>query len=294
MFSTEPILWVQQFASPALDVFFSAITLLGTQYAYIVILVSLYWCVDRRIAHRLAMVFLASMWVNGYLKETFQTPRPSPDDGVRVLARESSFSFPSGHAQGSATLWGWLALACRSWKMWLAAALLVLLIGLSRIYLGAHYAGDVLGGWALAVLAIGLFSAAEAFVKRVGPSRRARLAAAIVVPLLLFPLYPTGTGPQILGVLMGWIGSDVFALEAIAYRERTSVGRQIAKALVGFSGIGVLLAVVSRLPEGLPEALGWAVTSLWVSLGAPLLFIRLGLNGMDEASPGVGRSPGLA
>src|SRR5690606_11422289 len=99
VFSTEPILWVQQFASPALDVFFSAITLLGTQYAYIVILVSLYWCVDRRIAHRLAMVFLASMWVNGYLKETFQTPRPSPDDGVRVLARESSFSFPSGHAQ---------------------------------------------------------------------------------------------------------------------------------------------------------------------------------------------------
>lgn len=282
MFSAELIRWVQQFSSPALDAFFLTITNLGHEYAYIVILLLVYWCLDRRIGHRLALVFLSSMWLNGYLKEIFQTPRPSPADGVRVLVHETSFSFPSGHAQGSITLWGFLALALRRRWLWAVAALLVTLVGFSRVYLGAHFPGDVVGGWLIGALALAVFAAAGAVAERLSLSRGARLALAIAVPLLLVPFYQTGPSLQLLGVLMGWMGSDLFALEAIALKERVSAGRQVAKVVVGFLGVAVLLAVHALIPDGLLEALGWALLSLWITVGAPLLFIRLGLAGEGE------------
>lgn len=280
--AVEFTLWLQQFSSPGLDAFFHAVTNVGHEYAYIAILLIVYWCVDRRVGNRLALVFLASIWLNGYLKELFQTARPMVADGVRVLVVEESFGFPSGHAQGSATLWGRLALSFRSPGFWVIAALLVALIGLSRVYLGAHYLGDVLGGWAVAALVLALFAAAEALFERVSLSRRIKLLLAVLLPLLLVPLYQSDVSFQALGVMMGWMLSDAFALERIPFRPRVSLWQQGAKLVLGFLGVGLLLGLHAFLPEGLPETFGYALICLWVTVGAPLLFLRLGLGGATE------------
>jgi undecaprenyl-diphosphatase len=69
-----------------------------------------------------------------------------------------SYSFPSGHAVMAAGFWGVLALLMamelRGWRRWALTALgavLALLIGFSRLYLGVHYPSDVLGGYLLAI-----------------------------------------------------------------------------------------------------------------------------------------------
>ncbi|MDQ3965526.1 MAG: phosphatase PAP2 family protein [Actinomycetota bacterium] len=88
------------------------------------------------------------------LKELFARPRPSFSD---PLLLEVGYSFPSGHAIGSLVAYGMLAyfavLGLRSWRARMAvifgAALLVLLIGFSRMYLGVHYFSDVLAGFAV-------------------------------------------------------------------------------------------------------------------------------------------------
>jgi membrane protein DedA with SNARE-associated domain/membrane-associated phospholipid phosphatase len=87
------------------------------------------------------------------LKGLFARPRPFFEHPVLV---EASYSFPSGHAMESFVLYGMLAyfavLALKTWRARTAvvfgAALLVLLIGLSRMYLGVHYFSDVLAGYA--------------------------------------------------------------------------------------------------------------------------------------------------
>jgi len=88
------------------------------------------------------------------LKRTVARPRPSLPAGIgSLIAAPDRFSFPSGHS--AATLSVALPVA-----MTLAAPLatalmaMALAVGLSRCYLGVHYPGDVLVGWALAIVAV--------------------------------------------------------------------------------------------------------------------------------------------
>ncbi len=86
--------------------------------------------------------------------------RPPPEPGTSFLYGESS-SFPSGHAMGSLVGYGMLAyLLLTIWVkrrvIWVAVAtvvsVLVIAIGLSRLYLGVHYFSDIVGGYAAGLL----------------------------------------------------------------------------------------------------------------------------------------------
>lgn len=281
---TDPsvLIAIQRFSTPFLDSFFTAITNLGHEFAYIAIVLFVYWCVDRRVAHRTAILFLFSMWLNGLVKEVFATPRPSPEQGVRVLVHEESFSFPSGHAQGAATLWGALAWSFGSTLFWVVAIVLILLIGFSRLYLGAHFLGDVLGGYAIGFALVVVAAVASRWGIVAALPRGLRLFLAIAVPVALYPVYQSGASSQLLGFLLGFAVSDIFALDLIAYDPRGGVLRQAAKMLVGLAGVAALYALHRFLPEGAPEALGYAVISVWITVGAPWLFIRLGLARASE------------
>lgn len=95
---------------------------------------------------------IGSALLNLGAKHMFARERPSLWESI---APESSFSFPSGHAMGSMTMacvlvllawntrWRWLVLA--------VCSIFVVLVGLSRIYLGVHYPSDILAGWAAAL-----------------------------------------------------------------------------------------------------------------------------------------------
>ena len=88
------------------------------------------------------------------LKRVFDRPRPTV---VPQLTVETTPSFPSGHAMMSAviylTLGTLIAQLCPRWRervyVIAVAAVLTVLIGLTRLYLGVHYPSDVLAGWSV-------------------------------------------------------------------------------------------------------------------------------------------------
>jgi undecaprenyl-diphosphatase len=122
---------------------------------------------DRAGALQLALAGLGSAVLTQIFKSTFSRPRP---DMAPHLVTVEGTSFPSGHALSAAAIYLTLAiLASRNFKEWkqrtaifTLAALIIVAVGLSRVYLGVHYPSDALSGIALgsswALFLAGIFS----------------------------------------------------------------------------------------------------------------------------------------
>lgn len=149
-----------QIVSPGWTHAFRAITFLGSVGFVTAASVCVFaWLVWRRQHDRMllfALTMLGGSVLNIVLKHLFHRQRPILENPMVTLA---SYGFPSGHTMGSTTLYGCLAIfaagaICNSLgrvAVFAAAALWVLLIGASRIYLGAHYFTDVIGALAAGV-----------------------------------------------------------------------------------------------------------------------------------------------
>jgi len=89
------------------------------------------------------------------LKFIFVRPRPFE----WMLIEETGYSFPSGHAMVSMAFYGMLVyliwqtkISLNKKKIWtIVLSVLILLIGISRIYLGVHYVSDIIGGFTLSL-----------------------------------------------------------------------------------------------------------------------------------------------
>ncbi len=152
----EPILhFARSLASDGFDRFFGIVSDLGYHYGVvpldIALVVALTLLRRFREATFAAIALGGSGLLNVSAKMFFARERPSLWESI---APEQTFSFPSGHAMGSATLACVLALlAWRTrwrWPVVAMAGMFVVLVGLSRVYLGVHYPSDILAGWAAA------------------------------------------------------------------------------------------------------------------------------------------------
>lgn len=137
-----------------------AITYLGNEEFYILLLPILYWSLDQILGLRIGMILLLSNGFNTFFKFLFQTPRPYwVSDSVTNVVHETSFGLPSGHAQNAAAIWGWLAVEVKKRWYTIVSLILIFLIGVSRLFMGVHFLGDVLSGWLIGGLLVWAFSA---------------------------------------------------------------------------------------------------------------------------------------
>ena len=136
---------------PWAEAFFRGVTVLGSDYFYVVLIAIGIWAIDKRGAKLTVFVLIASVVSNYWLKITFRNPRPPVVNWLPGV-HASNYSLPSGHAQNSMTILGWLAIKIKSWWMSILFTTLVVLIGLSRVYLGVHWLGDIVFGWTIGLL----------------------------------------------------------------------------------------------------------------------------------------------
>lgn len=146
------------------DTFFVRMSALGYLYGVVPldIVLVLALAFRRRLGEGLfaGIAIVGSVLLNLGAKQLFARARPTLWESI---APESSFSFPSGHAMGSMTLACVLVLLAWPtrwrWPVAIVATAFVLLVGLSRLYLGVHYPSDILAGWTAALVwTVGMYA----------------------------------------------------------------------------------------------------------------------------------------
>ena len=154
-FDAPLLLFARELASHGFDRFFVAISALGYEWGVVPVdLVLIAWLGLKRWKREGLFAGLAlggSALLNLATKQWFARERPSL---WASIAPETTYSFPSGHAMGSMTLAS-VAVMLAWHTRWrvpvsLAGMAFVLLVGMSRVYLGVHYPSDILAGWCAA------------------------------------------------------------------------------------------------------------------------------------------------
>jgi membrane-associated phospholipid phosphatase len=140
--------------TPPLTAFMLFITDLGADYilvGLVAIIIFLIWKRHRKEALLFLIITAMGVFINSTLKILIQRPRPL----ISPMISASSYSFPSGHAMNSFVFYAFLSFyifhftrrKLLSSIVSILCAVLILLIGFSRIYLGVHYPSDILAGY---------------------------------------------------------------------------------------------------------------------------------------------------
>lgn len=147
---------VRRFEQPWLTVVAKGVTNMGSNVSIIVICIVVFTFMyfvlqTRREAMFFIAVILSSAILNVLLKNMFQRLRPD----INLLIEVTGYSFPSGHSMSAFTLygiltfllWAYLDTGAQRNIVLIVFVVIILSIGISRIYLGVHYPSDVIGGY---------------------------------------------------------------------------------------------------------------------------------------------------
>ncbi len=134
--------------TPFWDSVMGCITYLGDETVFMAAGLIVIWCIDKKWGFRLFYMGLLGTVLNQLLKAIFLLPRPwvrDPSFSIVEAAREGAtgYSFPSGHTQSAAMLFGGVAMWLKKRWVTVAAAVIILLTAFSRMYLGVHTPLDV-------------------------------------------------------------------------------------------------------------------------------------------------------
>ena len=277
------ILAIQRVFGPAWDLVFEALSLLGGAQITLVAVAWARWFHGRRLAGRLLLALFLGIAVDLLIWNLYPTPRPD-DPRLRIASQIPIASFPSGHLVTVLTLWGTFAAA--RVVPWFAVVAIAILVGLGRLALGQHYPGDILGG----VLVGALLMAIVAWVwphllatlaRQPWPRLAVAGAAVSAVALAAATIVPP-TRWTLLGVLAGVAVGLPLEARLVGFAPATPGsgvwGWRLRLALLGVAGLAPVLLGALLLGRFAPirDLLLPVLAALWILLGAPATFRRLG------------------
>jgi len=259
--------------------FFRVVTTLGSEGFFLVMLSVIYWSFNKILGFwGLVLMPVSIFTTSEILKDIVQLPRPD----VRGVA-VPTYTFPSGHTSGAVSVWGYLAVMLKMRWLWIWALVIVFLVALSRIVLGYHYPGDVLGGIVTGIIFLTIvFIAASAYMKnnwnRSIPFEPL-VFMAIGVPLLL-SLLPVTYAPNLMGYLAGATSGCLLERKMVNFSNRGKCSQHLARALLGLIAIALIIPGINALFPYIHSLLTFAqhgASTFWITYLAPLLFVRTGL-----------------
>ena len=234
------------------DVFWSVITFCGEEIFFILVCAFVYWILDKHLAKIMATATLTSLVLNGVLKEICKIERPIADENVRFVEVDNIFvsttkligtySFPSGHAMISSSIFFSIASFYKNKKIWIEAIILSLLVCLSRIYLGVHWLFDVTVGASLGfIIVYGVLKLYE----RLKNKEIFIYIGLIVGALILVFLAKSSDDYKGIGAIIGLASGLIFEEKLVGFDPKEGkVWKKVLRYIIG-------VALIFALKEGL-------------------------------------------
>ena len=269
-------------------------TYIGRDQIYFAAIVILMWCVNYRIFSKFTLLVPFSGLIAETLKLAIHSPRP------HRIGVETSLGMPSGHALSAVAFWGYLAYVLKKWYAWIISIVIIIGIGLSRVYRLSHYPSQVVVGFILgaALLAVFIFilKKSKLFLRL---SIRTQSIILIALPMIFlgasvlsYFLYADGLGLENLSGVIQLTGLFAgFGIGLLLMRKQPDFSvkviwwKQLIKIAVGALSF-ILFPLVTKYSckltdnifiESIIEFVLNFAMALWFVYIAPRLFIRFKL-----------------
>ncbi len=284
----------QSLSNTFLDYIVLFITEFGGETVFLIIAALLFWTVNKKFAYRLTMFVLLNVMVNAILKNIIRRPRPYQTDSNVVSIGEEThgYAMPSGHATNGTALAFMLNERYGTYRKWVTPALVVMvvLIALSRVYLGQHYLTDVLAGIVVTSVVYLVVIKVSPLIK-ISTERLVFFASPLLILLLIFVQdknYFVATA-AVLGGTLGYYLESKY----VGYDVKAPLLTQIMKYVIGIVVALILkegLKLILPYPEGENilslglDFVRYFILTLWLTLGAMFTFKKLFSKDEKEAS----------
>jgi len=257
---SDLMVWLQGFSGSFLTAAASAVTYLGNELLLVALIGFFYWCYDKEAGRFIGINVLCGLVLGPLVKNIALRRRPYMDvPGVRCLCPVSTegdiydvavqgFSFPSMHASNTMMAYTSVAMCLKKRVFRHLAASVILLVGVSRVYLGVHFPTDVLAGWALGALVTAAVSCAQR--KGAGPLPLLAVFGIIALPGWFFckstDFYTT------YGLLCGALFGFAIEEKYVRFAVPAGIWRKLLR-LAG--GLALFLVLEKGLKLPFPRAL---------------------------------------
>lgn len=272
----ELIKYIQQFSNPFLDVFFQLVTMMGEDVFFIFVTAVIYWCVDKDLGYKIGFITLTSASINLGIKEFLKVPRPIGQPGIRSLRIHTAggYSFPSGHTQNTTTLWTFFMSNFRRGWVYTVGILSIMLVGLSRLYLGVHTPADVVGG--IIIGAVWVLLCGALYDNASQDKRKILVIAATAASIAGLYVFREANYYKVTGALTGFLAGYLIEPRYIGFDVRASLVIQVFKLAFGLLMLFLLRLILKLVfPELLIfYFLRYMILILWVTIAAPYIFKR--------------------
>ena len=263
------LLWFQKIREalgPIAEQLADGISMLSTIAVFILFLV--YWCMDRKTGRFGLLCFSLGQFMNQTCKAIFCIPRPwirneAIHPSEHAIESASGYSFPSGHSQTAMSSYGALIVNGNYGRVIrMILMICILLVGLSRNYLGVHTPQDVLAGFGMGILSIVIVAYIQKHKEKLCGFRSVIAGICIVASATAYAVLKQYSGSVEQAVLMkedamkaygfmaGTIVSAYYMQTNSFTTDHLSIKQRIRRAVIGsvmiapvYFGGDVLLAV---------------------------------------------------
>jgi len=275
---------IQVIHNPILDNIMYGITLFGNFEFFLIIIPLVYWCIDEEQGMIIGIVLILNGFINNFFKALWMQPRPFEMKASLKLAHASGYGLPSGHSQGSVVFWGIIGKWIGKKTGLILAITIPILIGFSRIYLGVHFPTDVFVGWAFGIIILlGYFFLWQKIYTLVSHLPFYTKAALIV--LITVAMYLANPTDIVSAAVFGSMVPGYMLMKHYSHFDaRGPINNRILRFIVGISitaflyiGLKYILPTKGQEFYALTKFIRYGLIGLWISFGAPFIFIKTGL-----------------